>query len=159
MAIASFRAGETIAAGDAVYVGSNGLIYKASALNTTQASVGGIAIDGGATGTLIRVNADSLYEDLSGLTPGEYQYLSITTSGALVDYAAWSAELASVSVDAYITNVGRATSSTQLAVEINPPTLVVNPTSVLLLETSSGLTIDAILLEDGSNIDLETASV
>jgi hypothetical protein len=159
MAIASFRAGETIAAGDAVYVGSNGLIYKASALNTTQASVGGVAIDGGSVGALIRVNADGVYEGLSGLTPGDYQYLSITTSGALVDYAAWAAELATVSVDAYITNVGRATSTTQLSVEIEPPTFVTNPTSVLLLEASTGISIDAILLEDGSPIDLETASV
>ena len=159
MAIASFRAGETIAAGDAVYVSSNGLTYKASGLNLTQASVGGVAIDGGSAGSLIRVNVDSLYENFSGLTPGEYQYLSITTSGALVDYAAWSAELAGITVDGYLTNVGRATSTTSVAVEIQPPVLVVNPTSVLLLESSSGLTIDAILLEDGSTIDLETASV
>lgn len=127
MAIASFRAGETIAAGDAVYVSSNSLIYKASALNITQASVGGIAIDGGSVGALIRVNIDSIYEGLSGLTPGEYQYLSVTTSGALVDYATWAAEFATVSGDAYITNVGRAASATQLEVEITPPSLVVNP--------------------------------
>ena len=127
MAIASFRAGETIAAGDAVYVSSNSLIYKASALNITQASVGGIAIDGGSVGALIRVNTDSIYEGLSGLTPGEYQYLSVTTSGALVDYATWAAEFATVSGDAYITNVGRAASATQLEVEITPPSLVVNP--------------------------------
>jgi hypothetical protein len=160
MAIASFRAGETIAAGDAVYVDpSDGLIFKASALNATQASVVGVAIDSGSVGTLIRVNADGIYPGLSGLSPGEYQYLSVTTSGALVDYATWSAELATVSVNAYVTNIGRATSATQLAVEIDPPTLVVNPTSVLMLESSSGITIDAILLEDGSTIDLETASV
>lgn len=159
MAIASFRAGETIAASDAVYVGSNSLIYKASALNTTQASVGGIAIDGGSVGALIRVNTDSIYEGLSGLTPGEHQYLSITTSGALVNYAAWAAEFETVSVDAYVTNVGRAASTTQLEVEVTPPSLVINPKSVLMLETSTGIFIDAILLEDGSEIDLETASV
>ena len=159
MAIASFQAGESLSAGDAVYVASDNLLYKASALNTTQASVVGIAIDSASAGDLVRVNADGIYENLSGLTPGEYQYLSITTSGALVDYAAWAAELATVSVNAYITNVGRATSATQLAVEVDPPALVVNPTSVLLLESSSGLTIDAILLEDGSTIDLEDASV
>jgi hypothetical protein len=159
MAIASFRAGEAVSAGNAIYVGSNGLIYKASAFNATQASVAGVAIDNGTTGDLIRVDVDGLYTGLSGLTAGEYQYLSVTTSGALVDYATWSAELATVSTDAYLTNVGRATSSTQLAVEIDPPTLVANPTSVLLLESSSGITIDAILLEDGSVIDLETASV
>lgn len=159
MAIASFRAGETISAGDAIYVGSNGLVYKASGLNVTQASVGGLAIDSGSSGALIRVNVDSLYESLSGLTPGEYQYLSITTSGALVDYATWNTQLAAISADGYLTNVGRATNTTSVAVEIQPPVLVVNPTSVLLLEASSGLTIDAILLEDGSYIDLETASV
>jgi hypothetical protein len=159
MAIASFRAGETIAAGSAVYVGANGLIYKASAQNVTQASVGGVAIDGGSAGDLIRVNADGIYTGFSGLTPGQYQYLSITTSGSLVDYAAWSAELNTVSIDAYLTTIGRVTSTTQFAVEVEPPQFVVNPTSVLMLEASPAISIDAILLEDGSTIDLETASV
>jgi hypothetical protein len=159
MAIASFRAGETIAAGNAVYVGGYGSIYKASALNTTQASVVGIAIDGGTAGSLIRVNTDGVYPNASGLVPGEYQYLSVTTSGALVTYPAWVAELATVTVDGYLTNVGRATSTTQISVEPEPPRYIVNPTSVLLLESAIGITIDAILLEDGSAIDLETASV
>ena len=125
MAIASFRAGETIAAGDAVYVGSNGLIYKASALNTTQASVGGIAIDGGVVGDLIRVNADGVYPGLSGMTPGEYRYLSVSTSGAIVDYPTWTSEFAALASDAYLTTIGRSVTSTDLQVELSTPTLVV----------------------------------
>jgi len=125
MAIASFRAGETITAGDAVYVGSNGLIYKASALNTTQASVGGIAIDGGAAGTLIRVNADGVYSGLSGMTPGEYRYLSVSTSGAIVDYPTWASEFTALASDAYLTTIGRSVTPTDLQVELSTPTLVV----------------------------------
>jgi hypothetical protein len=125
MAIASFRAGETIAAGDAVYVGSNSLIYKASALNTAQASVGGLAIDSGAAGDLIRVNTDSVYSGLTGLIPGEFQYLSVSTSGALVDYSTWATEFATLSADAYITTIGRAVTPTSLDIQISTPTLVV----------------------------------
>ena len=125
MAIASFRAGETIAAGDAVYIASNSLIYKASALNTTQASVGGLAIDSGSSGDLIRVNTDNVYTGLTGLTPGEFRYLSVATSGALVDYSTWSTEFAALAADAYITTVGRAVTSTSLDIQISTPTLVV----------------------------------
>lgn len=125
MAIASFKAGETIAAGNAVYIDSNSLIYKASALNTTQASVGGLAIDSGVAGDLIRVNTDSVYTGLTGLTPGEFQYLSVATSGALVDYPTWATEFASLAADAYITTVGRAVTPTSLDIQISTPSLVV----------------------------------
>jgi len=125
MAISSFRAGETIAAGNAVYIDSNSLIYKASALNTAQASVGGLAIDSGAAGDLIRVNTDSVYSSLTGLIPGEFQYLSVSTSGALVDYSTWATEFATLSADAYITTIGRAVTPTSLDIQISTPTLVV----------------------------------
>jgi hypothetical protein len=125
MAIASFQAGESLSAGDAVYVASDNLLYKASGLNTTQASVAGLAIDSGSAGDLIRINADSLYDGLSGLTPGELQFLSITTSGSVVDYPTWASEFSSFAADAYLTKIGRATTSTDLEVNISTPTLVV----------------------------------
>jgi hypothetical protein len=55
MAIASLRAGETISAGDAVFVSSNGLVYKAAADTKAKASVAGVAVDGGSSGSLIRI--------------------------------------------------------------------------------------------------------
>jgi len=159
MAIASFRAGEAIATGDAVYVGASGFLYKASGAGTTEASVVGLAVDNGTSGSLIRVNVDGVFEGLSGLTPGESSYVSITSPGSIVDYSTWLSELSVINVDGYLTNIGRAVTSTKLSVEVSPPVYVVNPTSVLLLEEDSGLLINAILLEDGSQIDLETASV
>jgi hypothetical protein len=125
MAIASFRAGETISAGNAVYVGASGLLYKANATNTVQASVAGLALDGGTSSSLIRVDTDSVYTQASGLTPGELRYLSITTSGAVVNYATWATEFAARAADAYLVRVGRAVTTSGLAIEIDTPTLVV----------------------------------
>jgi hypothetical protein len=158
MAITSFRAGESISAGEAVYVSSAGLIYKASSFTQDQASVVGIAVDSASSGELVRVNSDAIYNEYSGLTPGELQYLSITTSGQVVDYATWEAQLATVSVNPYQELIGRAITSSGVAVETGKPRYIVNPTSILLLEASVGLALDAILLEDGSTISLESAA-
>ena len=158
MAITSFRAGESISAGEAVYVSSAGLIYKASSLTQDQASVVGIAVYSASSGELVRVNSDAIYNEYSGLTPGELQYLSITTSGQVVDYATWEAQLATVSVNPYQELIGRAITSSGVAVETGKPLYIVNPTSILLLEASAGLALDAILLEDGSTISLESAA-
>lgn len=158
MAITSFRAGEAISAGQAVYVSSAGLIFKASSLTQDQASVVGIAIDSGAAGDLLRVNSDAIYSEYSGLTPGDLQYLSITASGQVVNYATWEAQLATVSINPYQELIGRAITSSGVAVETGKPRYIVNPTSVLLLEASVGINLDAILLEDGSTISLESAA-
>ncbi len=160
MAITSFRAGEAISAGDFVYVSAAGFIYKASAVSQDQASSVGVALDSGSSGSLIRVNSDALYTSFSGLTPGDYQYLSVSSSGSIVSYSGWEASLSTTSYPgAYLTVVGRAVTTTSVEVEISKPLFVVNPTSIMLLESSVGITLDAILLEDGSTIDLETASV
>jgi hypothetical protein len=64
-----------------------------------------------------------------------------------------------VTISPYQEVVGRAVTTSGLAVEAGKPVYVTNPTSILLLEDSVALSLDAILLEDGSTIDLETASV
>lgn len=158
MAVTSFRAGEAISAGQAIYVSSAGLVFKASSVTQDQASVAGIAIDSGAAGDLIRVNSDAIYNSYSGLTPGETQYLSVTTSGQVVNYTTWATQLATVGFNVYQEVIGRAVSSSGVAIEIGQPFYVVNPTEILLLETATTFNLDAILLEDGSTIDLETVS-
>lgn len=128
MATTSFRAGESISAGQAVYVTASGFLYKASAGNYTQASVAGVAIDNGTSGSLVRVQSDAIYADFSGLTPGDYRYLSILTSGQIVSYSGWAVELNSTSLSgAYLTNLGRSISATSVEVEIQPPIFVSNP--------------------------------
>lgn len=158
MAITSFTAGEAISAGNVVYVGSNGFLYKGSSLYFNQASVVGLAIDSGAAGSLIRVNSDAIYPSASGLTPGEYRYVSLLISGAHIPYSTWASDLALTAYDgAYLTVVGRAISASGVEVETSKPLFISNPTSVILLETSAGAILDAMLQEDGSTIDLETA--
>ena len=158
MAIASFRAGETISAGDAVYILPTGQIRKAIATNLTQASVGGIAIDSAAEGQLVRVNIDAVYNEYSDLTIGNLQYLSTRVSGQVLEYDAFVSGASLGAGDAYTTVIGRAVTTSGIAVEISPPEGWTNPNSRLILESSTTSDIDAILLEDGSFIDLETAS-
>jgi hypothetical protein len=86
MTFAAFQAGEPIAAGDAVYISAGSFLFKGDGSTLTEASIVGVAFEGGPTGQLIRVNLDSIYDGFSGLIPGEYQYLSVTTPGAVVDY-------------------------------------------------------------------------
>ena len=158
MAITSFTAGEAISAGNAVFVSSSGFLYKSTAVYLDQASVVGLSIDSGSAGALIRVNSDDIYTSASGLTPGEYRYVSILTSGQTVSYAGWASDLALTSYDgAYLTIVGRAITSSGVEVETSKPLFIANPTSVFLLETSTGGFLDAILQEDGSTINLEIA--
>ena len=159
MAIASFRAGEAIATGEAVYVTASGFIHKASSSNADQARVVGIALTNGALNDVVQVNTDGVYASASGLTQNEYQFLSVTTSGVLVNYTTWATDLESVTTPIYLTNVGRATSSTTLSVEIEPPIYVLPPPVYLLLETGFDPLVDAILLEDGSPIYLESALI
>jgi hypothetical protein len=159
MAIASFRAGEAIATGEAVYVTASGFIHKASSSNADQARVVGIALTNGALNDVVQVNTDGVYASASCLTQNEYQFLSVTTSGVLVNYTTWATDRESATTPIYLTNVGRATSSTTLSVEIQPPIYVLPPPVYLLLETGFDPLVDAILLEDGSPIYLESALI
>jgi hypothetical protein len=159
MAVTSFLAGEDISQGDAVYVDTNGFVYKACGQYLNQASVVGVAIDAGTLGRLIRIATDNIYNGFSGQLPGEYKYLSILTSGQLVSYSGWQSEFLSTGYDSYLTVVGRAVTTSGLAVESSTPTVISNPSQFILLQSSTGLDLDAILLEDGStSIELESAT-
>ena len=158
MAIVSFKAGESISAGDAVFVSASGFAYKAIATSFENAFVAGVAINGGSAGNLIRVNSDSVYDSSFTFVPGVTQYLSFTTSGAYADYESISSSLGLTSYPGiYLSQVGKAVTTSKLEVETSVPIFLINTTSVFLLESSAGLTLDAILLEDGSTINLETA--
>jgi hypothetical protein len=159
MAIASFKAGEGVSAGDAVFVSSAGLVFKALADTQAKASVAGLAVNSGTAGDLIRVNLDAIYTSSSTYSPPEDLYLSLTASGA---YSNLETIVSNLSVTTYpgvyLTKVGTAVTSNKINVEVSLPRFVINPTSVLLLETSAGITIDAILQEDGSTIKTEDAT-
>lgn len=124
MALLSFVAGGSIAANDVVYIESTGLIHKASATTSPQASAAGVALDSGAAGSLIRVNPDGIYGHFSGLTPGEVQYISLT-SGEISTYSSWVTSLASSSLPgAFLARVGTAASTSGLDVEFSRPVFV-----------------------------------
>lgn len=159
MAIASLKAGESISAGDAVFVSSAGLAYKALADTQDHASVAGVAVNGGASGDLIRIDTDSIYTSNATYTPTQKLYLSILASGSYDTYESLASGLANTSyAGVYITEVGTVVAPNKINVEISLPRFQINPTSVFLLESSAGVTLDAILQEDGSTIDTEDAA-
>ena len=159
MAIASLKAGETISAGDAVFVSSTGLVFKAVAQSQDNASVAGIAANGGSSGDLIRINLDGIYTSTDTFNVAERLYLDPIASGAYRNYDAVASGLALTSLaGAYATEIGTAVTTNKINIEISLPRFITNPVSVLLLESSAGLTIDAILQEDGSTIKTESAT-
>lgn len=125
MALTSFIAGEAISAGNAVYVNNSGFLYKAIATNPQQAAVVGVSLDTATQSNLVRVASDCLYTSLSSLTPGSLQYLSIATSGNIINYSTWETELnVSTLSGAFLTSVGRALTTTTIDVEIQQPIYV-----------------------------------
>lgn len=130
MAIVSFKAGGDISAGDAVFVSSTGLLHKAIATEFKNSFVVGIAINGGSAGNLIRVNADSVYDSSFTFVPGVTQYLSLTTSGAYADYESINSELGLTSYSGiYLSQVGKAVTTSKLEVETSVPIFLINTTN------------------------------
>jgi len=124
VALLSFVAGGSISANDVVYVDSPGLVHKASATTSPQATAAGVALDGGSSGSLIRVNPDGLFGNFTGLTPGEVQYISLT-SGEISTYETWITDLAGSSLPgAFLARVGTAASTSGLDVEFSRPVFV-----------------------------------
>jgi hypothetical protein len=122
MAVTSFIAGEAISAGNVVYVTTSGFIRKSIGTAQDQASPVGISVDTSSVNNLTRVVSDSIYSESIGLTAGNRQYLSLTTSGAIVDYSTWQTQLNSLSASgAFLTQIGTALSSTAINVEIERP--------------------------------------
>lgn len=79
-------AGEDIAAGDACYVKSDGLVWRSigTAANAA-AKVRGYASIDAPTGTVVNLFFGVVFIYGSGLTPGANYYLSGATAGALAD--------------------------------------------------------------------------
>lgn len=84
--LTSLLAGEAIAAGDACYIKSDGLVWRS--LATTTATDATNVIDGFAAGAAAVGQSVSLYWNINmyyatGMTPGTPFYLSGATAGAL----------------------------------------------------------------------------
>lgn len=84
--IAGLLAGEALAAGDACYIKSDGLVWKATgAAANAAAKVDGFAAMAAASGEAVTLVFDVNLRYGSGLTPGARYYLSGATAGALAD--------------------------------------------------------------------------
>lgn len=77
------NAGENLAAGDFVYVNGSGNVLKAdaSALNASKAAIG-FVLSAVTTGNPATVYLEGVNDALSGLSVGQFYFLSATTPGA-----------------------------------------------------------------------------
>jgi len=86
--LSGLLAGEAIAAGDALYIKSDGKLWKATgAANNAAAKVVGFAPQAASVGEACTAYFDVNFNYGSGLTPGARYYLSGATAGALADAA------------------------------------------------------------------------
>lgn len=157
MAVVTLIAAEDISSSDAVYVTADGKVAKALATSRESASVAGFALNAAATDSLVRVDVDGVAIGFTGLTPGDYRYVSLLNPGELCSFSEFATDIAAVTTDGFLTNVGQVISPTSISIAIEPPQSLPNPNSFMLLESSDVTTINALLLENGSFIDLETA--
>lgn len=154
MALVSFIASENINQGDVVTINPSGLLYKASATEERNARVVGIANNTGQANDLIFVTKDSYFASSSGLAPGSSVYLSVVSGSLNTSYTAWLDEVFSTTLTtAYLTNVGRAVTSSGVSVEVAKPVLIDVTGGYMLLE--GGFSPGFILAEDGATIELE----
>jgi hypothetical protein len=80
----NLRAGEALAAGDACYIKSDGLIWKSTgAAANAAAKVDGFAAEACAVGEAVTLFFDVNFYYGAALTPGARVYLSGTTAGGL----------------------------------------------------------------------------
>lgn len=80
----NLKAGAAIAAGDACYIASTGLVHPATgAANNAAAQVDGFAAAAAAAGEAVTLLTDVDFHYGSGLTPGARYYLSGATAGGL----------------------------------------------------------------------------
>ena len=86
--ISGALAGETIAAGDALYLNADGRLYKASgAAANANARVVGFAPKAAYAGEAVTAYRNVRFQYGSGMTPGTRLYLSGTVAGGLADAA------------------------------------------------------------------------
>ncbi len=111
-------AGETLAAGDLIYIAAAGTAFKADANDHTKEAIGFVlaGITSAATGTAYF--GSGMITGLSGLTPGDRHYLSATTPGG-------STTAIPSGAGDIVQQVGKAVSSTELYFEPQPSILLI----------------------------------
>ena len=110
------QAGEPLAACDAVYVGSDGKVYKATSNSAfQQANVLGFSWHAAAANESVTVIARGGLQGFSGLVAGQEYYLGI--SGAITTTAPIGGGM-------YLTRIGQALSSEVLDVQPETPVLL-----------------------------------
>jgi hypothetical protein len=123
----SGTAGESITAGELLYMDSNAKLRKASASSVSTSQVVGMAKTGGSTGEVIRYvrnevedffNSGSVVDGApAGLTPGQIYFLSTNPGN-------WTTTPDTTTTGAVVRSCGIATSSSKMSVEIQIATVI-----------------------------------
>ena len=113
----TLTAGETLAAGDLIYVDATGQAFKADADSSSKAAIGFVlaGITSGGTGTVYF--GSGMVTGLTGLTAGSLYFLSSTAGGITTTAPTGAAKIQQ--------QVGRATSATVLYFEPQPAVLLI----------------------------------
>lgn len=132
MAIKSFRAGEAVTAGDVLFMESSGFAFKGSALERTNATAVGVALDSVASGNLVRVDTDGVYTvSPANLEVASLYYLATTPSGSFQLYDPLISGMIDNNISGvYLSVVGRAVSTSQISIEFSQPVYQTNPSGV-----------------------------
>lgn len=116
--------GDNVSANDVVFVNPAGLAFKASALTQNQATAVGVALTAAPAGGQVKIETDSYLATFSGLTPGEMQYVAVS-SGQIANYPTWINSVVSGGyTGAFLTSVGRALTSSGIELERGLPTFI-----------------------------------
>lgn len=156
MALTIFTAGEDIAIGDIVAVTSNSVLRKAVVGDATRAKAVGVALSSGSLHAPVQVLVDGEVHTFTGLTPGDFLYLS-NTPGSY--YTSFYSIVSGISDTLY----GSANVA-PFARAISPSGVVLQPSNSLLADVGSKYIVTedspvegvyTILTEDGDIISQE----
>ena len=156
MALTIFRAGESIDVGDIVAVTSNSVARKAVVGDATRFKAVGVALSSGSLHAPVQVVVDGEVHTFSGLTPGDYLYLSNSPGGYYTSYYPMVSGLNDTLYgSANIAAFARATSTSGVVLQPSTSVLADVSTPYIVTEDSPVEGIYTILTEDGSIIEQE----
>lgn len=156
MALTIFRAGESIDVGDIVAVTSDSVARKAVVGNATRFKAIGVAITSGTPSAPFQVIVDGEVHTFSGLTPGDFLYLSNTAGGYYTSYYPIVSGISDTLYgSANVAPFARAISTSGVVLQPSTSLLADVGTPYIATEDTPTEGIYTILTEDGSIIEQE----
>lgn len=157
MSLTIFRAGESIDVGDVVAVTNDSVLKRAVVGDASKFKAVGVALTSGNAAHPIQVVVDGEVHTFSGLTPGQFLYLSTDPGGYFTDYNLIPSGISdTLYPEANVAPFARAISSSGVVLQPSASLLAAVGSSYLVTEDSPTEGIYTFLTEDGATIELES---